>query len=244
MDLPVIVFIQERLAESNIALETRNGTAFFDLFVKPQELMLQPMLTAMENILIGQSVRRVLALADPDGYDQTAVDNLVSNVYVYRDQGNYVTTTARAFYAKPIDKQYPAFSAQFSASGSRNYFNTQDVAITATEMALNISGSLYYFDMTVQSEQPDSSYNLAQGELTTFVNDADAVTVTNLVAAETGAPQEKNTALLTRAQSSIGVRDLETIKGINGILFQTFPYLLEIQSHRYGRSGNAARRFV
>ena len=76
MDLPVITFIQERLAESDAGLETREGSAFYDLFVSPQELMLQPLLTAMETTLIAQSIRRILDQDAPDDFDEESVDAL------------------------------------------------------------------------------------------------------------------------------------------------------------------------
>lgn len=230
MDLPVIQFIQERLAESDAQLETRKGSGFYDLFVKPQELILQPFITAMETVLIGQSARRVLALTDPDSFDESSVDDLAANVYVDRDPGAYVRTTVRVYYAAPVDRQLPAFSAQFSASGSRYYFNELDFSITKSQMALQVSGNLYYFDVAVRSQTADSSFDLSIGDITTYINDTEAVSATNLSAATGGLPKETNTELLTRARNSIGVRDLETVKGINSILLEKFPTLREIQA--------------
>ena len=101
-DLPVISFIQERIAESEanggIPLETRTGTAFYDLFVIPQELMLQPLVSAMETNLTAQSVSRILATATPDTFDQGLVDDLASNVYISRDQGQLAAGTVRVYY--------------------------------------------------------------------------------------------------------------------------------------------------
>lgn len=228
-DLPIIEFIRERLAESDASLETRKGSGFYDLFVKPQELMLNPLLSAMETTLIGQSVRQILALEAPDEFDEDLVDDTASNVYVARDEGGFARTVVRVFYTEPLDREFPAFSAEFTA-GSLSFFNEEDFAITKSQMALQQEGTLFFMDVAVRSQEEGDAYNVEAGGVTAFVNDADAVNVTNLSKAIGGLPRETNTQLLTRAKNSIGVRDLETVKGINAILREKFPSLREIQA--------------
>ena len=230
MDLPVITFIQERLAEVDSSLETRTGTPFYDLFVKPQQLMLQPLLDAMDVTLTAQSVRRVLALDAPDDFNEEFVDDLAANQYVTREVGGKATATVRIFYQQPADKEFPAYTAQFSSNSSLNYFNSEPILITLSEMAINQIGSLYYVDVAVEAEAEGTEYNQSVGGITAFVNDADAVSVTNITEAEGGLPRETNTQLLERTKNSIGVRDLETVKGINAILYEKFPYLRKIQT--------------
>ena len=94
-ELPVITFIQERLAEADSTLETRDGTGFYDLFVKPQQFMLNPLLSSMETTLIAQSVRRLRNLTDPNAFDETLVEDAVGNVYVTRESGSYARATVR-----------------------------------------------------------------------------------------------------------------------------------------------------
>jgi hypothetical protein len=228
-DLPVLTFIQERISEADSTLELRKGTAFYDLFVKPQEFMLQPLITAMETVLTAQSVSRILALSNPDQFDTSLVDDLVSNVYVTRNQGALATTTVRVFYQTPLDKEYAALTAEFD-SDSLSFFNSVDVVITATEMQLQIQGNFYYLDFPVQAQATGSAYNLDVTQGVTFINDTDAVSAIFLAPAVGGLAAETNTQVLNRAANSIGVRDLETIKGINGIIQQNFPYVTEIQA--------------
>jgi len=230
MDLSVVDFIIERLAESNSDLETRKGTAYYDLFIKPQELMLQPFVSAMDNILIGQSIRRILNLPDPNTFDQQSVDDLVANVFVTRYEGSFARTSVRVFYAVPLSKEYPAFSAEFSANGTLEFFNEFDFSITSAQMALQVSGNQFYMDLAVRAQTQGDIYNVDIGAISVFVNDSDAVSVTNAAPAVAGTPLEDNVVLLNRAKNSIGVRDLETIKGINAIINQNFPYISEIQA--------------
>jgi hypothetical protein len=232
-DLPVITFIQERLAESEAAggapLETRKGSGFYDLFIKPQELMLQPLLSSMETTLIAQSVHRMRSLSDPDTFDESLVDDAVGNVYITRDEGAYARTTVRVFYASPVAREFPTFAAEFT-SGSLSYFNESDILITAAQMSIQQIGTLYYMDVPVRAQSQGDEYNVGATDITQFVNDPEAISVSNLTDAVGGLAREKNTALLDRAKNSIGVRDLETVKGINAILRELFPFIREIQS--------------
>jgi hypothetical protein len=226
-DLPVIQFIRERLAEGDTTFETREGTGFFDLFVKPQELMLQPLLTSMETSLTSQSIRRIRALTDPNSFDEGLVDDAAGNFYVDRDLGDFARATIRVFYDTPVDREFPAFSAEF-ASGTLSFFNEFDFVITAAQMQLQSSGSLFFIDIPARAQVEGSDFNLDTTAGVTFITDTAAISSTLLSSAVGGLPKETNTQILDRTKNSIGVRDLETIKGINAILREKFPALREI----------------
>ena len=228
-DLPVLPFIQERLKEADTTLETRAGTAFFDLFVKPQQFMLQPLITSMETVLIAQSVNRILSLPNPNLFDTGLVDDLVSNVYVSRFTGNLATSIIRVLYQTPVDREYAALTAEFDSS-SLSFFNSEDVVITAAQMKLQVTGNFYYLDFAVQAQFTGEAYNLDTSQGVTFVNDLAAVNAYFLAPAEGGLSTETNSEVLSRAKVSIGVRDLETVKGINAIIQENFTYVSEIQA--------------
>jgi len=230
MELPIITFIQARLQEANPAFDTRQGSAHYDLFVQPQEFMLQPLNDYMSQRRVGQSVRQMLLDPTPDTpttFASSDVDDLASNFYITRDQGSLAFTTARVYYITPKALSFPALTAQFTA-GSLNFFNSTDFTLSAADMALQSDGSLFYADIPVQSEAAGSQYNVDPGSITAILNDPDAVRVTNLFKAVDGLPAQTNTQLLNQIPNSIGVRDLETDKGINAILNQNFPFLQQI----------------
>ena len=229
MELPVVDFIRQIISEANPKFETRSGTAYYDMFVTPQQLMLQPLSNTMNQLLVSQSVRKILQQPSPDTYSTDDVDDLVANVYVTRDAGAYSTGSVRVYYAEPLAKDFTAYTAEFT-SGSLSFFNSTDISISATQMALQTEGSLYYMDVLVRSQFPGLAYKVDAEMITAFVNDTDAVRVTNLVATQSGRDAETNTQLLVRAQNSIGVRDLETVKGINAILSQNFTFISSINA--------------
>lgn len=232
MELPVIAFIQARLAEADPNFETRAGSAHYDLFVIPQQFMLQPLNDFMTKRRVAQSVRQMLLDPTPDDpttFQSSDVDDLASNLFVTRDVGDIAKTTVRVFYITAKDLEFPALTAQFT-SGDLNFFNSSDFTITAAAMALQTDGSLLYVDIPVQAEQAGDDYNVEADTITAILNDPDAVRVTNLFKAQGGLPTESNSELLARIPNSIGVRDLETTKGINAILGDKFPFLQQIVS--------------
>lgn len=229
MELPVIDFIRTRIAEADPDFETRPGTVYHEMFIKPQQLMLQPLNNTMDQILVSQSIRRILAQPDPDSYSEEDVDDIVANLYVTRDPGATASCSVRVYYSSPREKQFPALSAEFT-SASLSFFNTADILITEAQMSLQTEGTLYYMDVPVVSQEAGSEYKVAAGDITGFLNDTEAIRVTNLSAAVGGLPRETNTELLSRAQNSIGVRDLETVKGINAILREKFPFIRQISA--------------
>lgn len=232
MQLPVITFIQARLSEVDPNFEVREGTAHYDLFVIPQQFMLQPLNDFMTQRRTGQSIRQMLLDAAPDTpttFAASDVDDAASNLYVTRDTGSTSTGIVRVYYIAPKDLGFPALTAQFTA-GSLNFFNSSDLTLTASQMSLQSDGSLFFADIPIQAEQAGADYGVAAGAITAFLNDTDAVRVTNIAATSTSLNSETNTELLSRTANSIGVRDLETVKGINAILKELFPFLREIVS--------------
>ena len=228
-ELPVIQFIQERLAESDANLETRPGSAFYDLFIKPQQLLLDPLFTNMDTLITAQSLRRIQSLPDPNAFDESLVDDLVSNFYIERRQGALAKTVVRVFYDEPLDREFPVFGAEFTA-GDVSFFNSAAILVTRQTMATQQSGRLYYMDVPVEAQLEGIAYNVTAGAITRFVNDPDAVRVTNISSAIGGLEKETNLALISRAKNSIGVRDLETVKGINATLLTNFPYLKRLHA--------------
>jgi len=230
MQLPVITFIQARLQEADPNFEVREGTAHYDLFIIPQQFMLQPLTDFMTQRRIGQSVRPMLQDPTPDtptAFASTDVDDIASNLFVNRDPGSISTGTVRVEYIIPKDLEYPALTGQFTA-GSLNFFNSSDYTITAEQMALQSDGSLFYADIPIRAENAGADYSVGPGAITAFLNDTDAVLVTNLAATSPALDPQTNTELLNQVSTSIGVRDLETNKGISAILQQLFPFLREI----------------
>lgn len=223
LQLPVLTFITARLQETDPNLEVRAGTGFYDLFVKPQQIMLQPLLQALEVSFTAQSVLRIQNTGNTDNFDTDLVDQLTQNLFVYRSLGQYGTTVCQLFYGAPVDRDFPAGSVEFLTSTGLSFFNSTDISVTSQQMALNTSNALYYILVPVIAAAAGADYNVDAGDIVACVNDPEALSVTNISDVTDGLDTQTNTEILDQVENSIGVRDFETGKGIVAIINQDFP---------------------
>lgn len=233
--LPISEFIQERLSEYDSTFEVREGTAFYELFIKPMQYILQPLRDEADDVQEGQSFLRILSTDDPDAYDEETVDDLASNIFVDRIEGGFSSGVARVFYATPVDREWSTNSAVVQGSNGLIYSNPAPYAITQAEMSRYYDNGVYYYDIPVQSEQPGKDTELAENQLVSFRNDPEALSVTNVAPISGGIDRETNTQLIERSKSSIAVRDIVTGKGFNATLFENFgSFLREVYPVGFG----------
>lgn len=235
--LPVSNFLTARLLEYDPNYELRSGTGFESLFFKPMQFIVQPMRDEAASVFTSQSLLRILLTDSPDDYNENDVDDIVGNVYVLRRQGNNSSGVARAYYNSPVTREYPTNSAVFTGSNGLTYSNPSPFVIDQAQMELQLEQGMYYMDIPIQSDTTGLNTELAIGEIVSLANDTEVAYVTNLSPVSGGLDREKNTALIDRAQQSIGVRDLVTGKGFKAILFENFlNNLLEAQPVGFGDS--------
>lgn len=225
-ELPIADFIRERLREYDPTFEVRKGSAFDRLFFKPSQYILQPIRDEADELFVGQSLRRILAQDDPDAFNEELVDDLVSNVFVTRDEGGYSAGIARVYYASPVDREYPAEGFTAVGSNGKNYTNPAPYQITSEQMSAQIENGLYYFDIPVESDDRGLDTELEEDELVSVVGDDDVITITNKLPIRGGTDRETNTKLIERARNAITVRDLVTGKGFSATLSENFPTIL------------------
>ena len=234
-NLPISRFLSERLLEYDPSFEVRRGSGFSRLFFEPLQFIVQPIRDEAEIIRIGQSFNLILQQEDPDSFDEEFVDSLASNIFVFRREGGFASGSARVYFQNAVDREYPTGGFVVNSSGDLSFTNSGPFKITAEQMSVQVDGGLFYFDIPVTAAEAGSDWQIEADELVTVINDNDVVRVTNLLPFSGGADREKNTELIERSRSSIGVRDLLVPKGFNAILFENFKdFLLEVQTVGFG----------
>lgn len=221
MTLPILDFLVERMEEYDPSFEHRVGTAFSDLFMQPLSFIVQPLRDEANEIYTNQSLKRILDEDDPDLYPEEAVDDIVSNLYVYRREGAKSAGIARLLFTDPVEKNYLEGTLEFTNADGLKYYNISSVVITAAEMNAQSELEFYYMDVPVEAESEGEDYAVAEGGIVGS-SDSDAVRVYNAHPISGGLDRETNTELIARTQKSIGVRDMNTGKGFNAIMFETF----------------------
>lgn len=221
MSLPIIDFLVKRVQEFDPEYELRIGTAFTEMFIQPQALMVQPIRDEANDIYINQSLKRILELEDPNGYPTDAVDAIVENYYVYRRTGNKSGGIVRILYQDTKDINYLAGDLQFTSVDGNVYINKNNVVISAQKMAGQLDQEFFYIDVVIEAEIEGESYNVNPNEIIT-TSDPDAIRVFNSTVISGGVNRETNIDYINRAQNSIGERSLNTGKGANAVFFETF----------------------
>jgi len=232
--LPILDFLVERMQEYDSTFEHRKGTAFSDLFMQPLSFIIQPLRDEANDIHINQSLKKIRELEDPNLWYEDAVDDLVDNLFVYRRSGSQAGGVVRMYYLEPQDVNYLQNTLTFTSSSNNAYFNTENISITAEEMALNIEDEFYYVEVPIEAEEEGDDYDADIGEIIS-VSDTNIAKVSNVAAISGGADRETNLELMARTQKSIGVRDMNTGKGFNAIMFEQFlTKLTELQAIGFG----------
>lgn len=234
MSLPIVDFLVQRVQEYDPDYELRKGTAFTELFIQPQALMVQPLRDEANDIFINQSLKRILELDDPDGFPEDAVDAIVENYYVFRKTGNKSGGIVRMLFQEAKDVNYIAETLQFTSVDGNVYFNRNNINISAQQMSSQLDQEFFFIDVEIEAELEGDSYDAAPNEIIA-TSDPDAIRVFNSNVISGGVNRETNTQYITRAQQSIGERSLNTGKGANAVFFETFGNQLnELQMIGFG----------
>ncbi len=234
MTLPILDFLVKRMEEYDSSYEYRKGTAFSELFMQPLATIFQPIRDEANVIQINQSLKRILDLENPDLWYEDAVDEVVGNLYVYRRNGSKSGGVVRMYYLDAKEVEFLAGSLTFTSSSTLSYTSTQNVFITAQQMSLQIEEDFFYVEVPVEAEKEGTQYDADIGEIIA-VSDITAAKAYNPNKFTGGADRETNTELITRTQKSIGVRDMNTGKGFNAIMFEQFlSKLTELQPIGFG----------
>ena len=233
--LSISAFLQQRLEEYDENFEVRAGTAFYDLFFKPMQYIVQPLRDEADDVQVAQSFLRILNTDDPDAFDEEAVDSLASNLFVPRIEGSNSSGVARLFYSTPVDREWAEGALTVIGSNGLNYSNTSPFSVTQADMTQNYFEGQYFYDIAVTSDDPGEDTDLDVNGLVSVGNDPDVIFVSNPNPIIGGIDRETNTELIERTKKSISVRDLVTGKGFNAILFENFgSFLQEISAIGFG----------
>lgn len=235
MTLPITSFILERLLEYDPGFDTGAGVATTGLLVEPLAVILQPVANEISAIQASGSILTILESNDPDGYPEDIVDAIASNAFVERMSGQIGSTVERIRFFEP-----QAFSAAqgiltFRASSGQRFTNSESVAVSRAEMALNHDGSLYYIDVPIIALEEGAVFNVVAGSIITMeAEPAGVANLTNLFKVTQGRNRETNTELIARIKVAITVRALVTGRGIITMLTENFASIVEIEPIGFG----------
>lgn len=215
-------FLADKLKEFSPDIDTGEGTAIRDLFIKPFTTVFQPI---VDEIL---KIREGLSLEGAAGLSELDLDRLAANFSITRKAGAKATGIARVFFNAPTDEFIPEGSVFLSANGTR-FLSTSDVTVTPAGLRLNAFGEIFFVDINVEAEEAGTDGNIAASLITEIQLGNDAIVdVTNTAAFTGGTDTETNTELLERLAIAITFRNLINKSGAKLILLQGFIRLIDV----------------
>jgi hypothetical protein len=235
MTLPIEEFLIEKIHEYDPDFDTREGTGFKDLFIKPAEIIVQPFRDELDIIESGQTILGILEAEDPNLVDENLVDGLMSNSFGEgRNTGSKTTGSVRVSFVNPRDLDLSPGDAIFLDKLGNRFPNINSTILTKSQMSLNLVDDFYYADISVEAES-ENYIEVGVNEIVEWENAPDdVVSITNLVKFTPGSDKETNVEYIERTKESIAVRDLVVRKGINGVLFKNFNTIEELQVIGHG----------
>ena len=214
-------FIVTRLTQEFPDLAFTDGDAVSDLLVKPALLLWDPIIREI------QRVKNSLSFRDPATLTTDEAEALGANLFVTRDTGNKSRGVSRIYFTQPQPINITPLNF-FTTKGGLHFFPTIEQSIKSDEMALNLEGDLYYFDVNVIAETTGDEYNIEPGDIATIANVAAAVRVTNKVRFRFGLPEEDSTTYIARAEQGLTERSMVTAPGIAARLPKAFPEITRL----------------
>jgi hypothetical protein len=220
--------LTDKLKEIDPELDVREGTAIFELLVKPLVLVLEPLQTKID------SIKEFLSIANSDELPSDELDLLASNFFINRKQGNRSSVIVRVFLTNALETIITT-GAVVTAENGQQFTNTDTFTFSQAEVQLNQEGELFFVDYTAFSLNETEEANIGKDELTGIDVDIPGFSgITNPNVASGGQRQETNSELVDRIKQSISLRNLITSRGISTILTETFAGLFEVRPIGFG----------
>jgi len=223
LDVDFESFAVERLETEIEDIDVSQFSGIRELLVRGAVVILDPVRREIRSVKLSQSL---------NNYEQLTRDEvnvLLGNLFLSLREGDKSTGTVRVYFLSPQSVVVTPLQ-QFSTGSGLNFFPTTVQSISQTAMSFNYDGSLYYFDVTVESEESGEAYNVDIGDINGVTGISGAVRVSNLVAFDDSVAEETKEEGIVRAQESITVRNLSVERGISVVLSEEFSFINTVQA--------------
>jgi hypothetical protein len=227
LDTDLEAFLVARLEAEYPDLDVSSFSGIRDLVVRPIKTMLEPIRREINGVKLRQSVLNASQMT------KSELDTLLQNFFLSVNSGALATGTARVFFLSPQSIVVPSTASFFTDAGLE-YVPVASSAISSSQMAFNFLNGEYYFDVAVQAAEVGITYNIGSGQIIRVDGVLSATRVTNSLPITGGTKQETNEEAVTRAKSSITVKNLSTKRGIRTVLYENFPAIEDVKVVGFG----------
>jgi len=226
-DTDIEEFLKTRFRQEYPTIVVDDGAPIVDLLIRPLQLLFEALKREIQQLRLGQSVNY------RDQMRLTDAEDLAANFFVTRRSGSRASGSVRLYFTSPTYVSILA-SVEFSTPAGLVFVPTIPQFFRPETLLLQTSGSFYYVDVGVVALETGDSYNVGEGEISLVSGISSASRVTNLYAVGGGSNEETATELLTRTETSLTERSLNTRRGMVARILTDFPSIRTASVVGYG----------
>lgn len=193
-----------------------------DLVIRAQSVLQEPLRREINSVRLKQSLKNY------DSMTRAELNSLLANYFIELRDGSKSVGTVRMYFASPRSQTVTPLTS-FKAGNGLTFFPTVVQSLTSTQMTFNQEGSLFYMDVSLESESSGELYNVEPGSINSVSGITGLSRVTNLGRFEAGLMEETKAEGIARARNSITVRNLIVDRGIQFVIPEAFPRTTLIQ---------------
>lgn len=234
-----IDFLIQYLRDAGFEGDIENGTALYDLLIKPLAVLYTIFKTEADKTQGYMSLAKAAEYKSLLGseYD-TAIDSILSNWFVTRGIGDATTGTVRVFFNTLPTSVYIDGSAKFIINGvnfipaeHKLYVNDGDFSTVVNTVRNAVE---YYIDIPVISVEKTSINITSASTVIGTVNNLFYLRTEVVSGFVPGSDPETSDEFIARTQEVITTRELVSEKAIKTVLNNTLPGITRIYVAGYG----------
>ena len=219
-------FLVQRLRDEFPELDVDSpGSSIRDVLVSPLVLLMEPIRREVEFLRTQQSLANARALSNEE------LDALLTNIFSQRSLGDFARGIVRVFFSAPYAAGIDP-TITFTSKGGQSFI--PDDVYVANISDFGRSGRQYFLDIVVRSTIASSDHNVKAGDVNSVSGLRNVVRVSNLTGFSGGTPSETNEEFLERAERSLSERSLNTKRGIETNLLNSFSDILSVDVVGFG----------
>lgn len=234
--------IIQYLRDAGYTGSLEDGTALNDIVVKPNSVLRVLMSQLVDKAAAYQSLQKAYEMREEMGEEEfsDAIDCILSNWFVTRNDGKPSTGQVRLWFLEPPDflhykdGTYIGKVDNISVVADGEQVFTQDMYSLIMNTAENQNE--YYIDVSVRTQENSSAaLGISMGSKAQVSNN-DVYYLRATVPGEfqAGFEVETSDAFIIRAEQAITTRELITSRAINTVLLDNFQDILKLYVARHG----------
>lgn len=226
----IVSFLNDRIDDGDYT----EGALLRDLSVKAISYVFAYLRKTDAQIRVRQSLLTVeeTDTTDDEEAADDAIDAILSNWLISRNQGKFVYITGYGFASERVDINVPAETVFYKTASLSFLLNNSgdDLHIPAEDLIAQFdsSGEItgYTFRIPLVSQDPGTSFNIEPGRFVSFDQFNPYVThVETLEKAAGGDDIESSTDFIDRSKTVVTVRNLINARSVDTVLRDTFENL-------------------